>query len=64
MIPSFNFARIPQILFGTGSLCKLFEIIPRYGAKVLIVTGGSSLKDSGRWDEGRISEVYEWQRIR
>jgi len=51
MIPSFNFARIPQILFGVGTLCKLFDLIPRYGENIVIVTGESSLKDSGRWDE-------------
>jgi len=51
IIPSFNFVSIPDILFGLGSLCKVFDIIPNYGNNVLIVTGGSSLRESGRWDE-------------
>ena len=36
IIPSFNFASIPDILFGLGSLCKVFDIIPNYGNNVLI----------------------------
>lgn len=51
MIPNFNFARIPHILFGTGNLDKIFEIIPHYGNNILMVTGESSLNNSGRWDE-------------
>jgi alcohol dehydrogenase class IV len=48
---SFTFANTPKIIFETGSFQKLPEIIADYGAKVLIVTGGSSLYKSGRFDE-------------
>jgi alcohol dehydrogenase len=51
MIPSFNFARIPSILFGVSKLCELPDVISKFGNNVLIVTGGNSLKSSGRWDE-------------
>ena len=50
MIQSFNFSRIPQLIFGPGKLKELFEIIPKFGRKILIITGSSSLKKSGKWD--------------
>lgn len=51
MIQPFNFARIPQIIFGTGKLSTLYEVIPTFGKKILLVIGEKSLKRSGRWDE-------------
>ena len=51
MITPFNFARIPSIRFGLNKLCELPDIILKYGKNILVVTGGSSLKSSGRWDE-------------
>lgn len=51
MIPPFSFARIPHIIFGTGKLSELYNIIPKFGNCVLIVIGGNSLKQSGKWDE-------------
>ena len=49
MIKSFNFSRIPKIIFGPGKLKQLFQIIPKFGNKVLIVTGSHSLRHSGIW---------------
>ena len=51
MIPSFKFARIPQIIFGEKKLQELYDIIPKFGKNVLFVIGKSSLKNSGKWDE-------------
>ena len=51
MIPSFNFASIPHIIFGPGKLSDLYDIIPKYGSNILFVIGGSSLMRSGKWDE-------------
>ena len=51
MIPPFNFARIPHIIFGAGKLHELYNIIPKYGKNLLFVIGGNSLKNSGKWDE-------------
>lgn len=48
---SFTFANTPKIIFETGSFQKLSDIIANYGEKTLIVTGGSSLYNSGRFDE-------------
>ena len=50
MIPPFTFARIPHIIFGAEKLSDLNSIIPNFGKKVLIVTGGKSLKQSGKLD--------------
>ena len=51
MIPTFNFARIPHIIFGPGKLANLYSLILQYGKSVLIVVGASSLKKSGKLDE-------------
>ncbi|MFW9941040.1 MAG: iron-containing alcohol dehydrogenase [Candidatus Thorarchaeota archaeon] len=51
MFPSFNFARIPNIVFGAGKLNELYNIIPKFGRNILFVIGKSSLKKSGKWDE-------------
>ena len=51
MIHSFNFAKIPHIIFGAGRINELYQIIPNYGKKLVIVIGGSSLIKSGKWEE-------------
>ncbi len=51
MISNFRFASIPNIIFGAGTLRKLYDIITNFGNNVLYVIGGSSLKASGKWDE-------------
>jgi alcohol dehydrogenase class IV len=51
MIPPFNFARIPKIIFGIKKLNELYKITSRYGKTVLLVTGKHSLKKSGKWND-------------
>jgi alcohol dehydrogenase class IV len=51
VIPDFNLARIPQTIFGPGSVKKLPALISAVAKKVLIITGGSSFNKSGRQDE-------------
>ncbi len=51
MIHPFSFSRIPYIIFGTGKLYELYNIIPEFGNNVLFVIGGSSLIQSGIWNE-------------
>ena len=51
MIRSFNFARIPNILFGSGKLDELIKIVPQFGKNILFVTGTESLKKFGKWEE-------------
>ncbi|MHA1300825.1 MAG: iron-containing alcohol dehydrogenase [Candidatus Helarchaeota archaeon] len=57
MISSFSFSKIPYILFGAGNINKLSEIIPKFGKKILLVTGRSSLKKSGKLDQ--ISQMLD-----
>ncbi len=51
MIPPFDFARIPHIIFGAGKLNELYSIIQKFGKNVLIVKGARSLNQSNKWDE-------------
>ncbi len=48
--PSFNVARIPQIVFGAGKIATLPRLILQFGGKALFITGGGSFKASGKWD--------------
>lgn len=48
-INNLNIPGLPKIIFGTGTFARLPEIIRSYGGNALIVTGGESLKKSGRW---------------
>ena len=46
MVGSFNFARIPHLLFGPGKLDNLSSVIGNYGRNVLLVTGSTSFAHS------------------
>ena len=48
---AFNFARIPNIIFGSGKINELYGIVSNFGNNILIITGHSSLKLSGKWNE-------------
>ena len=50
MVGSFDFSSIPKILFGKGKLDLLPGLIQKYGKKVLLITGKSSLKSQGKLD--------------
>jgi alcohol dehydrogenase class IV len=47
---SYQFYRTPRVRFGAGVFAALAEEAARFGEKVLVVTGGSSLRASGRLD--------------
>jgi alcohol dehydrogenase class IV len=47
---SFQFYRTPRVRFGAGAFAALAEEVARLGTKVLVVTGASSLRASGRLD--------------
>ncbi len=46
---AFSVSRLPRIVFGAGTFRQLPEIVSRYGKRLLIVTGGKSLRQSARW---------------
>jgi len=49
-IGQFVFSGIPRVTFGSGSFSGLNKIVRSYGRNVLIVTGGNSLKKTGKLD--------------
>lgn len=49
-ISAFDIVRLPRIIFGAGKIAELPDTIHSYGPHALIITGGESLKNSGRWD--------------
>lgn len=51
MIESFSFTPFPQIYFGEGEFLKLPGRIKRKHSKILLLTGGNSLKKSGILDQ-------------
>jgi alcohol dehydrogenase YqhD (iron-dependent ADH family) len=46
----FEFQNPTKIIFGTGTLDRLGEVVRSYGKRALIVTGGGSIKRSGVFD--------------
>jgi alcohol dehydrogenase YqhD (iron-dependent ADH family) len=48
---NFEFQNPTRIVFGTGNLSRLGEIVSGYGKKALLVTGGGSVKRSGVFDK-------------
>ncbi|MBK1645829.1 alcohol dehydrogenase [Thiocapsa imhoffii] len=50
MIAPFAIARLPRIEFGAGRLSRLPAIAAGYGHRLLIVTGGRTLRTTQHWD--------------
>jgi alcohol dehydrogenase len=46
----FEFYNPTHLIFGAGALSRLGEVVSKYGKRVLIVTGGGSIKRSGVFD--------------
>jgi alcohol dehydrogenase class IV len=51
MIESFQFSSLPEIRFGKGKRNELAEAAGRFGRNVLLLTGSSSIHNSGHGDE-------------
>ncbi|MBF0316768.1 MAG: iron-containing alcohol dehydrogenase [Nitrospirae bacterium] len=47
---TFKFAKTPRIYFGAGYFSDVGKIVRGYGGSVVVLTGGSSLRKSGRLD--------------
>jgi alcohol dehydrogenase class IV len=50
-IKPFTFSANPKLIFGPGKIKELPDIIGEVGSTILLVTGGSSFRDSGRLEE-------------
>ena len=51
MIDSFQFSSLPKIIFGTGKRNELAAEVSSRGRKVLLLTGSSSIHNSGHGEE-------------
>lgn len=51
MISSFQFSSLPLIIFGPGKRLELAGQIRKYGNKALLITGTTSIHNSGHGDE-------------
>jgi alcohol dehydrogenase class IV len=51
MTDSFQFSSLPEIRFGKGKRNELAETLGEYGKKVLLLTGSSSIHNSGHGEE-------------
>ena len=63
---SFQVARLPEILFGTGRITELPDVIARYGGRALLVTGQSALRNSPHWGalvDGLRDRGIRWQQL-
>ncbi len=47
----FVIGNLPRVLFGAGRLCELPAIARDFGRRVLLVTGGRSLRETPRWPQ-------------
>lgn len=45
----FSIARLPRIEFGDGAIDRLPTLVRHFGRRVLLVTGGASLRNSPLW---------------
>jgi len=48
MVESFKFSRVPQIIFGPGTIAELPSIIKSFGSSVLIITGAKSFESGDK----------------
>ncbi len=62
MINSFAFARTPKIIFGSGKVKMLPQLIHNFGPRALLLTGKSSFISSEHWD--RMLLLFESSNIK
>lgn len=48
-IPAFSIAALPRLVFGAGRVTELPQLAAEFGHRVLLVTGGSSFRNSPHW---------------
>jgi alcohol dehydrogenase class IV len=49
VIPHFSISRLPQIVFGEGTLSQVPALSASFGKRMLLITGKRSLRDSQHW---------------
>lgn len=60
----FSLSLLPKIEFGAGSLAKVPALAASFGKRALLVTGGTSLRASARWDalgQGLRRQGMNWE---
>jgi len=55
MVSTFQFSSLPRIIFGPGKRSELAVNAAKYGSRVLLLTGTTSIHNSGHGDEIRKS---------
>ncbi len=66
MIPPYSVARLPRIVFGTGTVTRVPELARSYGTTALVVTGRRSFRESDRWSaltDGLARQGVGWQAV-
>lgn len=58
----FSFSRTPKIVFGAGKISTLPALVESMGGRVVLLTGGRSLRESGTLD--RLTTSFSHQSIR
>lgn len=53
MVSTFQFSALPKIIFGPGKRSMLPEFVKQYGSNALLITGTTSIHNSGHGDEIR-----------
>lgn len=48
MVDPFKFSKVPQIIFGPGTIAELPSIIKNAGSSVLVITGAKSFEESNK----------------
>ena len=49
---SFNFAKIPHILFGAGKISELYSVLPKIAKKILLISAPKEILNSrGKFDQ-------------
>lgn len=67
MIPAFSVSRLPHIVFGDGVLNQVPGLAAASGRRALLVTGGSSFRESSYWPalvSGLAQQAISWEEFR
>lgn len=67
MIPVFSVSCLPRIVFGEGTLEQVPILAATFGQRVLVITGGRSLRESPYWEvltAGLRTQGLSWEEMR